>query len=383
MWKSDQSKDLILRALRVLLTLLAWCSWTTGKRLIGVLNAALILSDSQYEGWQPGKEDLLDIQSGLLCFVDKYGRLSLKEGQWFEEDEERETGLTSFENTPSPRSVPSVERSISETSTSDPSSWSPGSTEGAAPVRTSPHTAAAKEVTHPEHVPGPIEFTEPLKASVPASVRPGGPPPPQGRFFHNPVNIRTLMTGSGDGYRSPEPPSRLDSLSPLRHPYRERETLGGGPTNTGFHLSGMAAEQTGPPFCVRQPVVTQSPNDSVLGMGCGYGSWPPFSSSSVLPAELMVYNDLMMDLGTGQYLGTERQDLGLPASVHPPISANDGGGVNGFGMNEYQWQGLTVEELPQTVSPYGSYPQPDHASGQKPGTSFGAQWPTGGTVDYK
>lgn len=355
-----------------------------------MLNAALILSDTRYEGWQPGKEDLIDIQLGLLCFVDKYGRPSLKEGQWFEEDEERGTDSnrsTSSENTPSPRSVPSVERTVSESSSNDLSDGSPGSIEEAA--RTSLNTAAANEATRP--APGPIGMTE---AATPANVQPGnfisgtsgGPsgPPPEGRFFHNPVNLRTLMTGSGDGYRSPEPATRLDAIFPHHHTDRERAVHGGSSTNSGFHPSGMATERTGPSFSAQQPAVTQS-HSAGPGMGHGHGPRPLMSNSLVLPAELMVYNELMMDIGTGQYLGAEMGNLGLPPFI-------GGGGINGLGTNGHQWQGISqnlVHEPPQAISSFG-YPQPsqphhgvDRTSGQQTGVTFGGQWHTGGTIDYR
>lgn len=378
-----------------------WYSWTTGKRLIGVLSVALILSDSQYKGWQPGKEDLLDIQSGLVCFIDKYGKLSLKEGQW-SEDEERGTDSyppTSFENTPSPQSVPSVERSMSESSSGDPSDWSIGSTEEAAPTRISLHTAAAKEVSQPTpSQPVPMRVTEPSTAAVPATVQPGlfprgpgGLPQPEGRFFNNPANIRTLVTGSGDGYRSPVPPSRAETLFPLYHMHRERVTPGVRPTNPGFDLSGMAAESTGPSFSAQWADVTQTTNSPGLGTDYGCGPWPPLSSSSVLPAELMAYNDLMMDIGIGQYLGTGVRDLEPPPFIHPSTTTNESGGVNDFGMNGHQWQDTSqhmMRELPQTVSSLG-YPQPSgpdheggHTSGQQAGASFGGQWPSGGITDY-
>lgn len=316
-----------------------------------------------------------------------YGRLSLKEGQWFEEEDERGIDSyhsTSFENTPSPQSVPSVERSASESSYN--SAGSPQSIEEAAPTRTSLNTV--------EPALGPMKITEASKTAVPATVQPGftpgtpggpvGPPPSQGMFFNNPAHIRTLVTGSGDGYRSPEPPSRLDSILPFHPTHREQGMAGGGPTYSGFDLSGMATERTGPSFSAQQPA---QPANSP-----GYGPWPPLSSSSVLPAELMVYNDLMMALGTGQYLGTEMMDLGPPPFIHPSMSSNDGGGVSGFGTNRYQWQGTSQDMMqgpPQTISLFG-YPQQgqschggDYISGQQTGASFEGQWPTGGIVDYR
>lgn len=363
-----------------------WCSWTTGKRLIGVLNACLILSDSKYEGWQPEREDLIDIESGLLCFVDKDGKVSLKEGQ---EGEERETDShrsTSFENTPSPWSVPSVERSTSGSSSSDLPAGSPDSSEGAAKTQMNLGTAAANEVIQPG--PGPMQITEQLKSAVPAAVQPpgtsggqSGPPPQEGRFFNNPMNIRTLMTGSGDGYRSPEPSCRLDTLSPLHHTYTERTMSS--PMISGFDLSGTgtAAERTGPStFSAHQPAVIQPPNNPGPGMEYGYEAL--LSSSSVLPAELMVYNDLMMDLGTGQYLGNEAEGPGPLPFTHPSVDGDTG-------INGYQWQGMSQHIPQQEISTFG-YPQPgqphhgvNQASEQQAGTSFGGQWPTRGIVDYR
>jgi len=102
-----------------------------------------------------------------------------------------------------------------------------------------------------------------------------------------------------------------------------------------------------------------------------------------------VYNDLMMDLGTGQYLGTELGDLGRvhPPFIHPSTPANDCGGVNNGvgGMNGYQ---PLAQEPSQTVSSF-DYPQScqphrgvGHTSGQSTSTGFEGQRPTGGIVDY-
>jgi hypothetical protein len=384
------------------------CRWTTAKRLTGVLDVVLILSDSQYKGWQPGKDDLLDIESGLLCFVDKHGKLSSKEARGFEEEEEEEEeedGTDSYVPTssePSPQSVPSMERSTSGSSSTHPSAGSPGSIDEAVPARTSLSPTTVNEATQPapskpEPVPKPGIATESLEAAVLMDVQPdittrtfgapGGPPPPDGRFFNNPVSLRTLMTGSGDGYRSPEPPSRLDTLFPLQSAHRECPRTDSYPTDSGFNLSEMATERLGPSFSAQQPVSAQSPGGFGFGMEYGRGSMPAVSSSSVLPVELVAYNDLMMDIGIAQCLGTGMQDLGSPPFVHPSMSTNDGEGVDG-----YQWQGISeqvMHELPQTTLPFG-YPQPGQAhhggsqsSAQQAGANFGGQWPTAGIVDYK
>jgi len=388
-----------------------WCRWTTAKRLTSVLNVILTLSDRQYKGWQPGKDDLLDIQMGLLYFVDKHGKLSLKEARWSEEEDAGGTnsyGSTSLENTPSPQSVPSVKRSTSGPSSIKHSGASPNSTEEVTPTRSGLNTTAADEVTQlapskPEPVPGPSTAMGPLGSGRPSAVQPdlipgrsggfGGPPPPDGRFFNSPMNLRTIMTGAGDGYRSPEPPSRLDTVSPLYYVHNERPMLGGGPTISGFNPSEMVAGRLGPSFSVSRSVATQPPNGPGLSVehGCGV-PLPPSPSSSVLPAELMVYNDLMMDIGTAQHLGRETRELGPPPFVHPSTPTNDGRGINdpGRGANGYQWQGVShhaVHEPPQAMSSFG-YHQPGqpyyevgHTSAQH--TNSGGQWPTGGITDYK
>jgi len=198
------------------------------------------------------------------------------------------------------------------------------------------------------------------------------------------------MTGSGDGYRSPEPPSRLATISPFYSLHRERESLGG-PSNSGYNPSGVTMERPGPSFSAQQPATTQSPNSPGFGTGLGCGRLPALSNSSVLPVELMVYNDLMMDIGTAQYLGAELQPLGPPPFVRPTMSTNGGGGVDPFGsnINAYQWQGASqnVHGLPQTTPPFG-YPQPGQphgmqATAQQIGTSFGGQWPIGSITDYE
>ena len=173
------------------------------------------------------------------------------------------------------------------------------------------------------------------------------------------------MTGSGDGYRSPEPQSRLDTLSPLHHPDKERLAFDRSPKEIG----------TGPPFSAEPSLVTQSPKSP---------------SPSVFPAELMVYNDLMMDISTAQYLGIEIGDPGPPPSVHPSTPTNYGRGADG--MNEYRWQGVrqdTAHELPQKTSLF-DYSQPDqpqggmgHTPAQQMGTEGWGPWPAGGVVDYE
>jgi hypothetical protein len=108
----------------------------------------------------------------------------------------------------------------------------------------------------------------------------------------------------------------------------------------------------------------------------------------------MAYNDLMVDIGTAQYLGTEMQDVGSPPSVHPFMPPNYGGGTDSFGSNVdgYQWKGFsqqTTDELLQSISSFG-HSQPgqlhdvaDHTSAQRAGAGFGGQWPNGAIVDYK
>jgi hypothetical protein len=352
---------------------------------------------------------LVDIEMGMLCFVDKYGRFSLKEAQWSEDDEERGTdsyGSASFENTPSPPLIPSVERSISGSSSNDLSVGSPGSLEEVISTRAGPSATKINEASRPapskrEPGPGPGKIMEPTKSPAPgiaqSSFIPGistGTPPPKGRFFNNPVNLRTLMTGSGDGYRSPEPPSRSDTFSPLHIP-REPQTFGGGPTNPRPHLPGAGTGQPGPTFYTQPaPLATQSSSNPGLGMGYGYGSLPPSSRSSVLPPELVAYNDLMVDIGIAQYLGTGMRDVGSPPSVHPSMPPGYGGGTDSFGsnVNGDRLEGFsqhTTDELLQTISPFEHsqlgqlHVVADHASAQRAGSGFEGQWPTGGTVDYK
>ena len=349
----------------------------------------------------------------MLCFVDKYGRFTLKEARWFDDDEETEADFydsTSFENTPSPQSVPSVERSASGSSSNDPSAWSPGSVEDVAPMRFHTNTVLANEVprlapSEPKPGLGSINGVEPLKASAPTqsdsiSETPGGssgPPPQGGRFFSNPTNLRTLMTGSGDGYRSPEPPSCLDTLSPLysRSLHRQGPAPGGGSTSSRLNPQGTSVKQSGPSFSAQQPVMTRSPNGPGFNAGYGYGLPPASPSSSVLPAELMVYNDLMMDIGTAQYLGSEMQDLRSPPFAHPSMLTNSNEGANGFGSSAdgYQWPGASQHVMmhgapqPTLSFDFSQSGQSHHGvaqtSAQRGGTNSGEQWPAGGVTDYE
>jgi len=335
--------------------------------------------------------------------VDEYGQFSSEEARWFEEEAEESDPYdsTSLENTPSIRSVPSMGRSTSGSSSIYPSAESSDGVEGVTSTRTYSNTTMDDEVTRlappkPESVPGLSGAVGPLESAGPVTVRPGlipersggigGPPPPDGRFFNNPLNLRTIMTGTGDGYRSPEPPSRRDTLSPRRHP-----GLDGGPPVSGLNPSEIAAEQLRQSSSVPQPAVTQPPD---LGMDGGYGAPPVSSSSLVLPVELMVYNDLMVDIGTAQYLGAEMREPGPPPFAYPPMPVNGGRGVNGFGSNTngYRWEDFprhATHEPPQTV-PSVWYPQQDqpyrggdHTSAQHAHTGYEGQWPTSGIVDYK
>ena len=228
----------------------------------------------------------------------------------------------------------------------------------------------------------------PLDSAGPTAVQPGfvpgrsggsgGPPPPDGRFFNNPLNIRAIITGSSDGYRSPEPPSRLDTLSPLHYLHRDRLIPGGGPS--GSNLMGM--EGFRPSFSASHPTATQPPNNPGPGMEYGNGS-------SVLPVELIAYNDLMMDIGTAQYLGAEIQEPVANSST----PTNDGGGINssGSGTNGYQLQGVShhvPHEPPQTMSSFG-FSQPgqpscgvSHISTQQASTNSWVRRPVGGITDY-
>jgi len=345
---------------------------------------------------------LIDIQRGLLYFVDKHGSLSEEEAQWFEEEEGEGAegsdsyGSTSFENTPSLHSVPSLERSASGSSSIIyASAESSDGIEEVTPTRARSNVTADDEITRlappkPKSVPGASGAIGPSESAGQAAVRPGfvpgkprglgAPPPPDGRFFNNPLNLRTIMTGAGDGYRSPEPQSRRDALSPPRHC----------PTMNGLNPSGTAAEQSQPPFSVPQPVVTQPPNDPVgRWMEHGYGLPPPPSSSLVLPVELMAYNDLMVDIGTAQYLGAGMR----PPFAHPPMPANGGRGANDFSsnVNGHQREDFpqrVAHEPPQVVPPFW-HPQQDrphrgvdYASAQQTHAGHEGQWPVSGTVDY-
>ena len=362
----------------------------------------LILSDSQYKGWQPEKDDLLDIQMGQLYFVDRYGRLSLKEARWLEEEGTDSHSSTSFENTPLPQLVPSMKRSTSGPSSIYPSAESPESIGEVTAIRSGSNATAVDEVTRlaspkPEPAPGQSNDGESLESGRLAAAQPGptpgksgglgGPPPPDGRFFNNPLNLRTIMTGTGDGYRSPEPVSRLGTLSPLHHLHKDRPILGGGSL-------GMATERPRPSFSAPQAIATQPPNGPGFGAEYGHGLPPPLSTSSVLPPELTAYNDLMMDIGTAQYLGTEVREPGPPPFVYPPVPTNDGGSASdsGLSINGYQRQGVSyhvVHGSPQTMPSFGYHQQGqpyrgvDHISAQQMDTNCGAQWPTGGITDYR
>lgn len=364
-----------------------------------MLGTILILSDSQYKGWQPGRDDLFDIQRGLLFFVDKYGERSSEEAQNSDEGGSDSYHSTSFENTPSLQSVLSVERSTSGSSSVYPSAESSDGIEEVTPTRTRLDTTADGGITraaptNPESVPRQNGAVEPLESAGPAVIRPGpvpgkpgdGPPPPDGRFFSDPLNLRTIMTGTGDGYRSPEPPSRRNAFSPPRH----HQTLGGSLPVSRLNPPEMAA----PSFSVPQPVMTQPPNEPGLGTGQGYGSLPPLSSSLVLPVELMVYNDLMVDIGTAQYLGVEMQGPGPSPFAHPPMPAHDGRGVDGFGShaNGYRWEDPShrvTNEPPQVVPSfwYAQQDRPyhgvDHAPARQAYAGNEGQWPANGIVDYK
>lgn len=334
---------------------------------------------------------------GMFCFVDRHGKRSLRDAWRSEEDEETESnsyGSTSFENTPSSPSIPSVERSISGSSSSHLSPVSPSSVEEAIPTRIDQSPIMVGEITQttpsePGAIPGPENTTGSFEPSAPMDVGssfiPGGPP--DGRFFNNPVSIRTLMTGSGDGYRSPEPPSRLQSLYPLHHLRRESTRADGGPTNSGSRLPETATDWPGPSLTATLPT---------RGLGFdperGYGQLPPLQNSSVLPAELMVYNDLMVDISTAQYLGTWMQDLGAPPFAHPTMSANSGGGDFDLSSNWYQLESVSqpvIHEPPSMMRSVGC-PSPgsqcrgvNQSFAGQAGTGFGGQRSPGGIRDYK
>ena len=342
---------------------------------------------------------MLDIQRGLLYFVDKHGKWSSEDAQSSDEGSDSHNS-TPFENTPSLQSVLSVERSTSGSSLVYPSAESSDGTEvevvtpTLAGLNTTGDSGTTRvELTKPKSVPRKNGAVGPLEFSVPVAIRPlisrqpgGGPPPPDGRFFSNPLNLRTIITGTGDGYRSPEPPSRRNGFSPpRRHP-----TLGGSLPVSELNLPEMVV----PSFSVPQPVVTQASNDPGLGMEHGYGPSPPSSSSLVLPVELMVYTDLMVDIGTAQYLGGEMREPGPSPFAHPPMLAHVGRGVNGSGSRTdgYRWEDLShcATNGPPQVVPSVWYPQQDqpyrgvdHAPAQQVYAGNEGQWPTSGIVDYK
>ena len=297
--------------------------------LTDYLDAILIASDSQYEGRKPEKDDLIESRIRTLCF---YGNRSSGRRQGPEEDEEKgfdSNGSTSFENTPSPPPTQLVERPISGLS----SKFFP----------TTPATPSG-----PESVP---KIAEPLEPAIPTAIGPS---------------------------------------SSLHHLHEERPTVGGGPTNSGI-LPETATEPPGPSFTAPQPTTTLPASGLSLDPELGYGQLPPLASSSVLPAELMVYNDLMMDIGTAQYLGTGVQDLGSPQFAYPTVSANGNGGDFGSSSNWYQLESVSqpVIQLPSMMRSAG-YPPPDSQyrgmnqsfPGQT-GTGFGGQWSPGGIRDYE
>lgn len=110
------------------------------------------------------------------------------------------------------------------------------------------------------------------------------------------------MAGTGDECRSPEPSSRLDTLSPPHCLRKDPPIVDDDPTR--LNLSEMLRLRSS-----SQPVATQPPDGPGLGMEYGYGQPPPLLSSSVLSAELIVYNDLVIDIGAPQYLDSGVQEL--------------------------------------------------------------------------
>jgi len=119
------------------------------------------------------------------------------------------------------------------------------------------------------------------------------------------------------------------------------------------------------------------------------GQRPPLSTSSVLPAELMVYNDLVMDIGTAQYLDSEMRESAPPALLSLSVPTDGGGGTNATGSstNGYPWQGVP-HEPPRTISSF-EYPRPgqtsygaDRTSAQQADTNFEGEWPPGGITDF-
>jgi len=328
--------------------------------------------------------------------VDKYGKISLKEARWFEEEEGGESyGSTSFENTPSPQSAPSVERSTSGSSSIYPAAEDHNDINEVTPIQSTLNTTTVDEVT--QLAPSKPQPLGPLESAGPTAVQPnfvpgkpgGPPPPPDGRFFNNPLNLRAIITGSSDGYRSPGPPSRLDTLSPLRYLHGDRLIPGGGPPG----LKPMEGLRS--PFSAPHPLPTQPSDGPGLGMEYGNGRQSAPSSSSVLPAELIAYNDLMMDIGTAQCLGVETQEPALPAPfANPSMPTNDGWDIDssGSGTNGYQWQEVShnvLHDPPQTMSPFGHLQQGQpscgvgYMSAQQVHTNSLGQWPAGGITDYK
>ena len=306
--------------------------------LTDFLDAILIASDSQYEGWKPEKEDLIEFQMRLHCSVDRYGNRSVGGPQSPEKDEEKESdsqGSTSLETTPSPLSIPLVERSIFVPTRS------PSGDEGI-PIRISKRTTTVNEITQvtpsrPEPVP---KIVEPLEPAAPTTFG-----------------------------------------------------VGGGLMNSGIHLPETATEPPGPSFTAPQLATTLPASGPGFEPELGYGQLPPSASSSVLPAELMVYNDLIMDIGTAQCLGTGVQDLGSPQFTYPTISANVDGGDFGSSSNWYQWEGVpqpVIDEPPSMMPSTFGYHQPgpqyygvNQSFVEQMGAGFEGKRSPRGVVDYK
>lgn len=165
--------------------------------------------------------------------------------------------------------------------------------------------------------------------------------------------------------------------------------MGGSPPVSGLN----PPEMTIPSFSVPQPVMTHLHSGPDLGMERGYGPSPPSSSSLVLPVELMVYNDLMVDIGTAHYLGAALREPGPPPFAHTPMPAHDGRGVGDSGSrtNGYRWEDSSyrvTNEPPQAVPSfwYAQQDQPyrgvDHAPARQAYAGNEGQWPASGIVDY-
>ena len=312
--------------------------------LTDFLDAILIVSDSQYEGWRPEKDDLDEFQMRMNCFVDRYGNRSLGRRQRPEEDEDKGSdsyGSTSLENTPSPLSIPLVGRSTFGSSSNFVPTGSASSDEDV-PIRMTQRSTTVNEVTQatpskPEPVP---KMVEPLESAAPTTVG-----------------------------------------------------VGGELTDSGIHLPETAMEPPGPSFTAPQLATTLPASGPGFDPELGYGQLPPLASSSVLPAELMVYNDLIMDIGTAQYLGTGVQDLGSHQFAYPTISANGDSGDFGWSSNGYQWEGISepVIHRPTSTMPstFGYHqPGPQHCganqfSAEQNDVDLVGQWSPGGIRNYK